>query len=228
MSITDAKGVKQRLAELETDIAGIASIDRFHDAPPGFHPTDLVKDCQSVIVFAVRFPTGTLYGSSQAAYTFVRNRLADKIDSVAFQLARELEEDGKWAVPIPSTEPYEYWDEERQHGRGILSLKHAAVLAGLGQIGKNTLLVNERFGNMLWLGAVLVDTAYEADPVATYQTCPPDCRICLKACPAQALDGVTIEQSKCRNASGKYSPGGGAVYACNLCRKICPKHCGIG
>jgi hypothetical protein len=29
-----------------------------------------------------------------------------------------------------------------------LSLKHAAVLAGRGMMGKNTLLVNDRFGNM--------------------------------------------------------------------------------
>ncbi len=227
MKLADAQGVKQRLIELAVDITGIASIDRFDNTPSGFHPTDIIKDCQSVIVFGIRFPNSTLSGSSQAAYTFVRNRLMDQVDSVAFQLAKELEEEGKWAVPIPSSEPYEFWDEARQHGRGILSLKHAAVLAGMGQLGKNTLLVNDRFGNMLWLSAVLVDAAYEADPLATYRTCPPDCRICLQACPAQALDGVTIEQRKCRSVSGKYSPGGGGVYACNLCRKICPRRCGI-
>jgi epoxyqueuosine reductase QueG len=124
------------------------------------------------------------------------------------------------------SDPYDYWDDARQHGRGILSLKHAAVLAGLGQMGKNTLLVNDQLGNMLWLGAVLVNEKLEPDPLATYEACIPDCRVCLDACPVQALDGTTIDQRKCRGISGKSTEGGGFVYACNVCRKVCPRHQG--
>ena len=40
------------------------------------------------------------------------------------------------AVPIPADGPVEYWDEEELEGRGILSMKHAAVNAGLGTLGK--------------------------------------------------------------------------------------------
>lgn len=219
--------IKRQARELGADLCGIASIERFADAPPGFHPTDIIKECKSVVVMALRFPISTLSASSQAAYTFVRNRLVDKIDGITFKISSELETLGICAVPIPSSDPYDYWDNSRRHGQGILSLKHAAVRAGLGQIGKNTLLVNDQLGNMLWLGAVLLDKELEPDLMANYQTCIPGCSICLDSCPANALDGITIVQSKCRDVSAKSTEGGGCVYTCNLCRKLCPNYKGL-
>lgn len=176
---------------------------------------------------AMRFPVSTLLGSSQAAYTFVRNGLTAKMDSLTFELSSALDRRGVAAIPIPSAEPYDYWDDERRHGRGILSLKHAAVRAGLGHLGKNTLLINDVLGNMLWLGAIVTEAELEPDAVATYQGCPPGCRLCLDSCPVGALDGTTIDQRQCRAFSMKHTEGGGGVYACNLCRRICPRHRGI-
>jgi hypothetical protein len=72
----------------------------------------------------------------------VRNQLILALDAIALNLSYKVEELGYLAVPIPSSEPYDYWDSQRRHGRGILSLKHAAQLASLGSIGKNTLLIN--------------------------------------------------------------------------------------
>lgn len=227
MKIISADEIKCRIRELGADLCGIASVERFGDAPSGFHPTDVVKGCKSVIVIATRFPISTLSASSQAAYTFVHNRLVGKIDSITFQISSELENLGSCAVPIPSSVPYDYWDDSRRHGQGILSLKHAAVRAGLGQMGKNTLLVNDQLGNMLLLGAVLLDKKLEPDLIATYQACMPSCRVCIDSCPASALDGNTIEQRKCRSICGKSTDGGGFVYNCNLCRKLCPRCQGI-
>jgi epoxyqueuosine reductase QueG len=228
MNPLTAQSIKQRATELGAALCGIAPVESFSQAPAGFHPTDVLPGCQSVIVTAAPFPRTTIAtGTSQAAYTFVRHRVMEKMDRLTFLLAEELETAGVAASPIPSSDPYESWDPERRHGQGILSLKHAAVLAGLGKMGKNTLLVNQRFGNLLWLGAVLVDAPLAADPVADYCTCPDSCRICLNACPAHALDGVSIEQKKCREISGKFSDGGGYVLACNLCRKVCPNMQGL-
>lgn len=227
MKTINAGEIKRRAKELGTDLCGIASVEQFTDAPAGFHPRDISKDCKSVIVVALRFPVSSLTSSAPAAYTFVRNKLMEKTDTITCQLALEVELSGGCAVPIPSSDPYDFWDESRRHGQGILSLKHAAVRAGLGKMGKNTLLINEQFGNMLWLGAVLLDKQLEADTPAEYQTCSPNCRICLDACPVNALDGISITQYKCRSVSGKATPGGGFVYACNLCRKLCPQRAGL-
>jgi epoxyqueuosine reductase QueG len=136
-------------------------------------------------------------------------------------MAINVEEQGYKAIPIPSNEPYEYWDSENNHSRGILSLKHAAEACGLGHIGKNTLLINEKYGNRLYLGAVLTNIELTSDPLAQ-NLCYEKCDICLKACPEAALDGITINQKKCRKSCGSSTPGGGFIYSCFTCRKICP------
>lgn len=227
METVSSSRIKYRSRELGADLCGIASVERFTDAPAGFHPTDILKECKSVIVVAVRIPASIFESSSAAVYTFAHIRLFDKINSITFALVMELENMGRRAVPVPASEPYEYWDDDRRYGQGILSLKHAAVKAGMGQMGKNTLFVNNQFGNMILLGAVLLDEGLEPDVLAEYQGCISSCRICIDACPANALDGHTVEQRKCRSVCSKTTPGGGFVYICNLCRKRCPYRQGI-
>jgi epoxyqueuosine reductase len=225
--MVDSATIKERVRQLGADLAGVAPVSRFAQAPAGFHPCDIYPGCQSVLVLALRFPLSTLEAKTNSPYTLVRNGLVDRMDAMTTRLADELEAQGIVAIPIPSSEPYDYWDTERRHGRGILSLKHAAVLAGLGAMGKNTLLINERYGNMVWLGALLLSVELEPDPLATYNACRDRCRICLDACPQHALDGTTIDQKLCREHCSAYSEGGGGVYACNTCRKVCPRHAGI-
>ncbi len=147
--------------------------------------------------------------------------LIAEIDQIAMELAFEIEKEGFDAVPIPSSEPYEFWDVERRHGRGILSLKHSAQLAGLGYMGKNTLLIHPQFGNRLWLGAVISNI--ELMPDALTQTrCPQNCQVCIESCPQSALDGITIDQKKCREICQSSTEGGGWLLSCNICRKACP------
>lgn len=223
----DAAELKERALQLGADLCGIAPVSRFSDAPKGFHPCDIYPESRSVAIFASRFPTSTLRAASTAPYTFVRNLLVDKLDHISFQLFLSLEIEGIGSIPIPSSEPYEFWDSERRHGRGILSLKHAGYLAGLGVIGKNTLLTNELYGNMMWLGGLLVSIDLKPDEIAPYEVCGPECTICLDACPQSALDGTTIDQRLCREHSNSSSEGGGWVISCYTCRKACPMALGL-
>jgi epoxyqueuosine reductase len=225
--MVNAVFVKQKALGIGADICNIAPVERFEHAPKGFHPADIFPDCSSVVVFLTHFPLSSLKAESLAPYTFIRNMMVKKIDNITLNLCDELEQAGVTAIPVPCDEPYEYWDEERQHGRGVLSLKHAAVLAGLGTMGKNTLLINNNFGNMIWLGAVLVSAEIEPDPKAKYEGCIPECTLCIDSCAVDALDGNTINQKLCRNNSFAFSKGGGMVYTCNQCRIICPNHAGI-
>lgn len=222
-----SKKVKDKTAEFGADICCIAPVDRFDKAPRGFHPNDIDPRCRSIVVFASRFPISTVHLKSPAPYTFERHKMVEKMDAVSFRLSCFFEREGLAAVPIPSAEPYDFWDNERRHGRGILSLKHAGELAGLGCMGKNTLLINKTYGNMVWLGAVLVSIELEADPPIRNSYCPDACRICIEACPQKALDGKTIDQKACRERSIVSTEGGGWVLSCNICRKICPKYDGV-
>lgn len=213
--------IKEKVYSLGAEVCGIANIDRFKNAPKGFNPSDIFIETKSVIIFGKKFLKGIYETSTNVSYTFVRNKLVEKVDDIAFQLAYFIEEDGYKAVPIPSAEPYEYWDSKLKHGRGILSLKHAGELAGIGSIGKNTLLINEKYGNQLWLGGVITNAVLEEDSL-TKNFCPNSCRICIDACPQKALNEITIEQMKCRKISASSTDGGGWILSCNICRKVCP------
>ena len=223
-NMIDANMIKQMAIEKEAALCGIAPVDRFTDAPAGFHPKDIYPDCKSVIVLASPFPITSLQCVTNAPYTFVRNMMVERMDRISFLLAEALEQKGIGAVPIPSAEPYDYWDEEKKHGRGILSLKHSAHLAGLGTLGKNTLLINKIYGNMIWLSAVLVSIELTGDPIDDSECCPPRCSLCLEQCPQHALDGKSIDQKSCRAHSIHSTSGGGWVLSCNICRKVCPFH----
>jgi epoxyqueuosine reductase len=201
---------------------------RFEGAPQGFRPADIYSECRSVLVFAKRLPREALRALSCAAYGQVNTMVNIEVDLMAVELSRRLEDAGMGAVPVPSDDPYEYWEPDRLYGRAILSLRHAGQLAGLGRLGRNTLLINKRFGNMIQIGAVLLDVELEGDPVAAYEVCPPDCRLCIDSCPVDALDGETVVQELCRPLACHRSERGFILKKCNVCRSICPHALGMG
>ena len=214
-------GIKKMAYSLGADVCGIAAADRFTGAPEGFRPNDILPGAKSVVVYGRHFSESLFAASTNVPYTLVRNKMLDMMDELSVDLCTEMEKEGLLSVPVPAAEPYDFWNPEPQHGRGILSLKHAARLAGLGFIGKNTLLINRKYGNRLWLGAIITDMPLESDALDT-GSCFEGCRLCIDSCPQSALNGTTIEQIKCREISGTYTEGGGFVLSCNLCRKVCP------
>ncbi len=224
-SLTSAE-VKRLAAEIGADLCGIAHVGRFSESPEGFHPSDIFKTAKSVIVIARRIPAGVFESQSRIPYTFADDIAMREIFRITYELTLKLEDRSVTAVPVPS-EPYEYWNSEKMEGRGILSLKHSAVLAGLGVIGRNKLLTNNRFGNLLKLGLVLTDAVLESDPVAEYSFCRDSCNLCIKNCPVGAISESGVDQKKCRMNSEGVTVKGSPVYTCWMCRTICPFMKGI-
>lgn len=104
-----------------------------------------------------------------------------------------------------------------------LSHRHAAVLAGLGSLGKNTLLLTPEFGNRLNLTSVLTNLSLVDNPPFKRDLCIPNCDRCLKSCPADAIRGDgTVIQKKCRKLHSITTPRGFKVFASWECRKVCP------
>ena len=223
----DSKKIKSIVFNHGADLCGIAPQKRFSEAPQGFSPKDIYAECKSVIVFAKRLPIGSGSLQNSVPYTFVNHMIMEKVDNLTFDLCLSFQELGINIVPVPSDDPYEYWIQEKQYGRAILSLRHAGFLAGLGVLGKNTLLMNQKYGNMIQLGAILTDLEIEGDPPATYEGCPPGCNICIDACPVNALDGETVEQSLCRPRSIVTTTKGYTLKKCNICRVVCPHYAEI-
>lgn len=227
MNTLTATDVKHLARELGADLCGVAPVERFAGAPEGFHPRDVLPECRAVVVLGCGFLRNSVRAASTIPYTDVRNHLTRRMDDLAIRLCYALEARDVPALPVNAIGPTE-WDARTGKSRGILSLKHAAELAGLGRIGRNTLLVNDRWGNMLWLSAVLVAAPLAGDAPAAYATCPDGCRACLDACPVGALDGVSMDQKKCWEYAFGTHHGGEWRIKCHTCRSVCPHCFGLG
>ena len=218
--------IKSLALNLGADKCGIASIDRFYSAPKGFLPTDVYSKCKSVVVFLKTLPSEVIWAENPVPYTHTAHLLYSALDNIGLNLCSHLEKLNINAVPVPTDDPYLFWDADNKHGMGIISLRHAAFNAGLGILGRNTLLINRDLGNMVYIGAIMIDAGIEADPIFDDFSCPQNCRLCLDACPAEALDGLTVNQKRCREISFVQHVRGWYIYTCNECRKVCPYRTG--
>lgn len=219
----DSNKVKEILKALGADLSGIASIDRFKNAPKGFHPLDVLPSCKSVISFGCRFPAGTLLCESHTPYTRVRNSITIKMDMIALEFCTEMEQHGICCVPVPTNESE--WDGNTNRWRSIISQKHAAQAAGLGKIGRHSLLITPEFGSMIWLGAVLCTAEFEADELK--ENICNNCNLCVNACPVNALETIDMKQQTCWDyAFGDDEERKTWRISCHKCRDVCPYNLG--
>ncbi|MEA4928068.1 MAG: epoxyqueuosine reductase [Candidatus Limiplasma sp.] len=221
------EAIKTIFLNAGADVCGIANIEAFSHTPEGFHPSDLYADCRSVVVFAKAIPKGALLVNPRIIYQHYNALGPVLLDRIAYLAADQLEKDfpDAVAVPLPADNPYEYWVAETREGRGILSMKHAAVLAGLGTLGtlgKSTLLLNRRYGSRLSIGAVLTNLDLPTDPPAE-SVCIAGCRLCIDNCPAHAISDQGVNQLLCRAHTYAANSRGFDITNCNACRSKCPR-----
>lgn len=139
------------------------------------------------------------------------------------------------------------WLEEKSGQKGIakgfsdsspIMEKALAVKAGLGWLGKNTLLIHRRFGTFTLLSGLLTtlkfsDAAESKVPLQVHLPRCGSCQRCVLACPVQALDiPYQLNANRCLSyhliESKKPIPeeikaqNPGYIFGCDICQDVCP------
>jgi epoxyqueuosine reductase len=109
------------------------------------------------------------------------------------------------------------------HGKP--NLKHLAVAAGLGRQGKNTLVINPRFGPWLRFMAIKTNAPLPTTGSGVYaKEENPDCKACqrcVEACPVQVLEPYRLlDEGRCLASISSERRGGLAI--CDKCVIVCP------
>jgi epoxyqueuosine reductase QueG len=215
-----SKIVKEYGINAGADVVGIAAAKDFGLAPAGFKPTDVLAECLSIIVLGATFSTEVL--NSIDEYSASRNAMLNTMTNMAKEVAKRLKADGYKVKAISAAGGKWVEGDGRKEQFGHISLKHAAEIAGLGVIGKNCLVTNPQYGNLLWFSAVLTDAELMPDQRVGFAICA-NCNKCVEACPTRALDHPALFGKR---GCSKFFTIEDKQFKikCFLCRTICP-HC---
>ena len=190
------------------------------------HPEHLLEGCRSVIIVAMSYhgsqpdsdatPPDDRVWISRYAWGRDYHRLLKK---KLVRLGRRLEEHhpgSSWRAVVDTAPLLE---------------REWAARAGLGWIGKNTMLLNRRLGSELFLGALLTDIDLKPDEPVT-DHCG-RCTACLDACPTDAfVKPYTLDARRCIGYftvehRGEIPAEFGQAFSnmvagCDRCNEVCP------
>lgn len=186
------------------------------------HPHEIWPDCRSVVVLG-------LHCREEVLDALVR--MDNLWGSFYWEIIRNRE--------------YRLRDWFREQGceaqiTDDISVKRAAVLAGLGRVGRNSLVAHPTCGSNLRFGLLLTDAdlAFD-DPNDPFESAPcGDCRQCEEVCPGGAISDYRVDFSRCiiPAAEGWLGADEEKILAarriqqrgehfeveCNKCQKVCP------
>lgn len=205
MNIT-SEMIKEMLASEGIDKIGIANADELLLAYPQRPATALMPSAKSLIVMMVPHTLGSVYAPDIMLWTRSKMQTSRILDHAAEKMGRFLEKQGFLSLPVSADKPAEIHKFNPETGRkfnqtrsiGFLSHKHAAISCGLGELGKNNLLLTPEYGPHQRLCAIITEAPLEPDPRREFNLCK-GCNLCEKACPSGALKDGKYEVDPCFN-----------------------------
>lgn len=152
------------------------------------------------------------------------------LDQITLRGLVFLQQQGFNAVAVPASQTV---NDSSDPYRGIFPHKTAAVLAGLGRIGKNGLFLHEEYGPRVRLATILTDMQLPAAETAAGNGCG-TCSRCVDACPAMALTGKEwregapreeiVDAKACSDYMNRYFKQIGRGSVCGICIRVCPSY----
>lgn len=188
------------------------------------NPELLLEGCKSVICVGLPYPPAKSVANI-AAYARVADYhivLKKKLEQLANYIQDKIGKEINTYIAVDSAPVLE---------------KSLAMQAGLGQTGKNTLLINENYGSWFFLGELFLDIELETDLPLEGDICG-DCKTCVDACPTSALLGdKTMDASRCISYQTVENRGeipseireqmSEQVIGCDICQLVCPMSQGV-
>lgn len=230
MSMSDSRkigAIEEAFSQLEVDAFGIASVSDLPDKRLRDQVLALLPGACSIVALANEiYPEvldhsrpDKLMGEASPRDMLVPHMdyLNGRLTKAAYDVAKACRRQGLKALPMP---PAGIQNDQR-FLRAILSYKHAAEAAGLGTIGRHSLLVTPQFGPRVRLGCVITEAALPPTPRIEESLCS-GCNLCVEACPSKALavpsngEIYSINKFACSAFRGGAGP-------CSECMKACPK-----
>jgi epoxyqueuosine reductase len=191
-------------------------------------PQEVLPGAKTVIVLAMNYaPADTERGAARrvpAVGRISRYAWGKDYHHVIEERLAQLEAFIRNAAG-PGTDCRSYVDH------GPVLEKAFARHAGIGFIGKNTLLITEEFGSWVFLSVILTTLELEPGPAQTSHC--GSCRLCLDACPTGALTApYQLDANRCISYLTIENKGeipdelksklDGWVFGCDICQEVCP------
>lgn len=174
--------VKRFARSVGADCVGIADAERLKGAPEGRRPRDILPEARSVVVMGLRMLEAVVESLPGPVYMNTGYMtLNAELNRMAYQVAKFIEDRGFRAVPMPATRDYDMKDV-----RGTFSVIHAAVEAGLGEIGLSGLLLTPGYGPRIRFISVITTMELRPDGPMGAELCT-RCGLCVENCPTKAI-----------------------------------------
>ena len=208
----------------DIDLVGITTADHLSGAPEGRRPIDVLPGAKSVIVGAIHLLDSVIEDLPYSRYEyteqfFVLNAL---LNSMTFRVSRFLESLGYRSHPVPAAYP-----RVNKEVCGILSHRHAAVMAGLGELALNNMLTTPEYGARVRLVSIVTEAPLDPDHPLREERCKElrnICKLaCVNICPVKALTPEgEIKKHVCLHYQEQIMPWSAAELRCGMCISVCP------
>ncbi len=204
-------------------------------------PRQLLAGTKSVIMLGVNYyneNTSPRPEGHGRVSRYARGRDYHKvIKRKTLHLIQLLQEQARAAEPLPADQP-----ESNQHeffwyvDYGPMLERAYAAKAGLGFIGKNSMLINRTYGSYFFISEILTSVEIECDePYSGNHGGCGECRICIDACPTGAIvSDAVVDAGKCISYLTIERPSeisdelqrqmGALMFGCDICQQVCPYH----
>ncbi|MCJ7767849.1 4Fe-4S binding protein [Candidatus Bathyarchaeota archaeon] len=189
--------MKKRAEDLGADLTGVAPVERFKNAPYGAKPEDLLPGAKYVFSFAIWHGDANLdvWDSTHNTYMLIGGGMHTlMLNMIASRLVVFLEKKGHKALFLPASDKlharneYDFKEGFVQGARvSEFSHRHAAVAAGLGEFGWNSLVLTPEYGPRVRFSSIITDAPLKPDEMYRGPKLCTDCYRCVDTCPMNAI-----------------------------------------